>query len=167
MKNALLLAGMAKEKTYPNPMVGAVIVRQGKVIGKGYHKKAGLDHAEVVAIKSVRDKKLLKGATMFVTLEPCSHFGKTPPCINAIKDAGIKEVFVAIKDPNPLVRGEGIKNLRKNGIKVYVGFLEEEAKQINKKYIKCITTGLPYITIKLAQSLDGKIAARDGSSKWI
>ena len=167
MKEALLLASKAKEKTYPNPMVGAVIVRRGKIIGKGYHKKAGRDHAEVVAIKSVRNKKLLKGATMFVTLEPCSHFGKTPPCTKAIVEAGIKELFIAIKDPNPLVRGRGIEFIKRNSIKVHTGFLSEEATCLNRKYIRRITTGLPYITIKLAQSLDGKIAARDGSSKWI
>ncbi len=165
MRLALELAASAKEKTYPNPMVGAVIVKSGRVVGSGYHKKAGLDHAEAAAIKSVKGS--CKGATMFVTLEPCDHYGKTPPCTKAIISSGIKEVYAAMKDPNPINSGKGIRKLRGSGIKVNVGMIEEEAKELGRKYIKFITKKLPYVTIKLAQSLDGKISAADGTSKWI
>lgn len=165
MSVAVKLAAEAREKTYPNPMVGAVIVRGGRIIGKGYHKKAGLDHAEVAAIKDAKGS--CRGATMFVTLEPCDHYGKTPPCTAAIIKSGIKEVYAAMKDPNPLNSGRGIKKLKSAGIKVKTGLRGEEARELNRKYIKFITKGLPFVTLKLAQSLDGKIAAADGTSKWI
>lgn len=165
MRLALYLAAIAREKTYPNPMVGAVIVRGGRVIGRGYHKKAGGDHAEVAAIKSVKGS--CKGAVMYVTLEPCDHYGKTPPCAAAIIESGIKEVYAAMKDPNPINSGRGTRTLKSAGVKVKTGLCGADAREINKKYIKFITRGLPYVTVKLAQSLDGKIAARDGSSKWI
>jgi len=165
MKLALELAAKAADRTYPNPMVGAVIVRNGRIIGKGYHKRAGGDHAEIAAIKSARSG--LAGSEMFVTLEPCDHYGKTPPCTDAIIASGIKKVTLAMADPNPLTGGRGIKKLGEAGISVVTGLCEEEARDINRKYIKYIRTGLPYITVKLAQTLDGKIAARDGSSKWI
>lgn len=165
MSFALELAARAEERTYPNPMVGAVIVKGGRVIGSGYHKKAGLDHAEVAALKSVKGP--CKGATMFVTLEPCDHYGKTPPCTKAIIASGIKEVYAAMKDPNPITSGKGIRKLRAAGIRVNVGLKEHEAKELGRKYIKFITKKMPYVTIKLAQSLDGKIAAADGTSKWI
>ena len=165
MQLALELAATAEDRTYPNPMVGAVIVAGGKIIGKGYHSKAGADHAEVAAIKSVSGS--LKGSEMFVTLEPCAHYGKTPPCTEIIIKSGICKVNVAMFDPNPLVSGRGIKALRKAGISVRTGLLKLQANQLNRKYIKYITTGFPYVTVKLAQSIDGKIAARDGSSKWI
>ena len=165
MKLALKLAMKAKDKTYPNPMVGALITRGGKVIGKGYHKKAGSAHAEIKAIASVVGS--CRGAEMYVTLEPCNHYGKTPPCTEAIIASGISQVYVAMKDPNPVCAGKGIIRLRKAGIRVNIGLCENEARELNRKYIKFITTSLPYVTIKLAESLDGKIAARDGSSKWI
>ena len=165
MKMALGLAEKARDRTYPNPMVGAVIVKRGRVIGKGYHRKAGEDHAEVDAIKKARGD--VKDATMYVTLEPCDHYGKTPPCTQAIIDSGIRTVHVACSDPNPLNRGRGIRKLRKAGVKVHVGTSSRESAALNKKYIKFITKGLPYVTVKLAQSLDGRIAASDGSSKWI
>ena len=165
MSLALKLARKAKGKTYPNPMVGAVIVKNGKIIGKGYHRKAGADHAEVVAVNSVRG--MCSGGTMFVTLEPCDHYGKTPPCTRAIITAGISTVNIAMKDPNPINSGRGIRRLRNAGISVNVGLRSSEAAALNRKYIKFVTTGLPYITVKLAQSIDGKIAARDGTSKWI
>lgn len=161
---ALELARKAKERTYPNPMVGALIVKGGKVLGRGYHAKAGESHAEVKAIHQAGN---CSGAEMFVTLEPCDHFGKTPPCTQAIIDSGIKAVNIAMKDPNPINSGRGIKRLKKAGIKVSVGLCREEAGLLNRKYIKFITTELPYVTVKLAQSIDGKIAATDGSSKWI
>jgi diaminohydroxyphosphoribosylaminopyrimidine deaminase/5-amino-6-(5-phosphoribosylamino)uracil reductase len=165
MDLALELAEKAKDRTYPNPMVGAVLVKAGKIVGRGYHRKAGEDHAEVAAIKDAG--RACRGATMFVTLEPCDHYGKTPPCTGAIIESGIRTVYAAMKDPNPLNSGRGAKRLEKAGISVRVGLLEEKARFLNRKYIKFVTKGLPYVTVKLAQSMDGKIAARDGSSKWI
>lgn len=165
MKMALDLAAKAKDKTYPNPMVGAVIVKSGKVVGKGYHKKAGMDHAEVAAIK--RAGLRCKGAKMYVTLEPCDHHGKTPPCTEAIIKSGIKEVVIAMKDPNPITSSGGIKRLKSAGVLVTSGLMGKEAIDLNRKFTKYITGKMPYVTIKLAQTLDGKIAARDGSSKWI
>jgi diaminohydroxyphosphoribosylaminopyrimidine deaminase/5-amino-6-(5-phosphoribosylamino)uracil reductase len=165
MALALKLAEKAKDRTYPNPMVGAVLVKAGKIVGRGYHRKAGEDHAEVAAIKDAG--RACRGATMFVTLEPCDHYGKTPPCTRAIIESGIRTVYAAMKDPNSLNSGRGVKRLRGAGISVYVGLLKEEARLLNRKYIKFVTKGLPYVTVKLAQSMDGKIAARDGSSKWI
>jgi diaminohydroxyphosphoribosylaminopyrimidine deaminase/5-amino-6-(5-phosphoribosylamino)uracil reductase len=165
MRLALELAAKAKDRTYPNPMVGAVIVKNSKIVGKGYHRKAGEDHAEVRAIKDAGAECC--GATMFVTLEPCDHYGKTPPCTQAIIKSGIKAVKIAMKDPNPLNNGRGIRKLRRAGISVKNVPCGEETAALNKKYIRFVTKGLPYVTLKLAQSVDGKIAARDGSSKWI
>ncbi len=165
MDMALELAGKGRGKTHPNPMVGAVIVSSGKVIGRGYHKRAGMPHAEADAISSA--KTPLEGAEMFVTLEPCDHYGRTPPCTDAIIASGIKRVHVAMRDPNPVNSGRGIRKLRKAGIEVYVGSRSKEARYLNRAYIKFVTRGIPYITIKTAQSLDGKIAASDGSSKWV
>jgi len=165
MRSALNLALKAKDKTYPNPMVGAIIVKDGKIIGEGFHPKAGEAHAEVKAISSASGS--LRESTMYVTLEPCRHHGKTPPCTEAIIKSGISKVYVAMKDPNPVCAGRGIRRLRRAGIKVDLGLCENSARSLNRKYIKFITAGLPYVTIKLAESLDGKIAARDGSSKWI
>ncbi|MGD2279402.1 MAG: bifunctional diaminohydroxyphosphoribosylaminopyrimidine deaminase/5-amino-6-(5-phosphoribosylamino)uracil reductase RibD [Candidatus Omnitrophota bacterium] len=165
MRLALELAAKAKERTYPNPMVGAVIVKGGKVVGKGYHKKAGKDHAEVEAIKDASGN--CSGGTMYVTLEPCDHYGRTPPCTQAIIKSGIKTVCVAAKDPNPNNNGNGIKKLKKHGIRVSAGLFAGESLALNRKYIKHATKGMPYITLKLAQSVDGKIAARDKTSKWI
>jgi len=165
MRLALKLAAKATDKTYPNPMVGSVIVKNGKIIGRGYHRKAGEEHAEIRAIKDTAGSS--SGAEMFVTLEPCAHYGKTPPCVPAIIRSGIKKVNIAMQDPNPVNAGRGIKALRTAGISVKVGLCRDEARRLNRKYIKFITTGYPYVTVKLAQSLDGKIAARDGSSKWI
>ena len=165
MKEALKLAAKATDRTYPNPMVGAIIVKDGKVVGKGYHKRAGEPHAEVNAIRAASGR--CRNATIFVTLEPCDHFGKTPPCTEAVISSGIKEVAIAMKDPNPLNSGRGIRRLKKAGIKVTMGIMEEEAKELNRKYIKYITEGLPYVTLKLAQSVDGKIAAANGTSRWI
>lgn len=165
MELAISLAAKAGERTYPNPMVGAVIVKNGKVVGSGYHRKAGTDHAEITAIKSARVG--LKGAEMFVTLEPCAHYGKTPPCAPEVIKCGIKKVHIAMKDPNPITARRGIKWLESAGVSVDVGLCGEEVRRLNRKYIKFITTGIPYVTVKIAQSLDGKISARDGSSKWI
>ncbi|MCL0107482.1 bifunctional diaminohydroxyphosphoribosylaminopyrimidine deaminase/5-amino-6-(5-phosphoribosylamino)uracil reductase RibD [Peptococcaceae bacterium] len=165
MKIALELAKNAEGYTAPNPLVGAVIVKNGTIVGKGFHAKAGDNHAEVNAILDAGDRA--KGGTLYVNLEPCCHYGKTPPCTEAIVKAGISRVVVAMKDPNPKVGGKGIEILRKAGISVDVGILEEEAKILNEVFVKFILTGLPFVTLKAAVSLDGKIATAKGESKWI
>lgn len=165
IKIALTLAKRGIGKTSPNPAVGAVIVKSGKIVGRGYHKKAGLAHAELNALKQAGANA--KGADMYVTLEPCNHFGKTPPCTDAVIKAGIKRVFIGMKDPNPLVAGKGIKRLRHAGIYAEAGILESECKLINEAYIKHVTTKTPFVTLKLASTMDGRIAASTGESKWI
>jgi len=165
MKRALDLAARARGRTSPNPMVGAVIVRDGRVVGEGYHERAGLPHAEVVALEQAGE--LAKGATLYVTLEPCCHWGRTPPCTKAIIRSGIKEVIIATLDPNPLVSGKGVDELRRNGIEVEIGLMEEEARKLNEFFFKHITTGLPFVILKIAMSLDGKIATVTGESRWI
>jgi len=165
MRLAIRLAKRAEGMTSPNPLVGAVIVRRGKVVGSGYHRKAGLPHAEVNALgRAGRDAR---GATLYVTLEPCDHFGRTPPCTDAIIKSGIKRVVAAMKDPNPVNNGKGIKKLRRHGIEVTVGLMEEESRLMNRPYLKFITEKMPYVTIKIAETLDGKIATRTGDSRWI
>lgn len=165
MQLAIDLAKKGEGRTSPNPIVGAVIVKNHRIIGMGYHKKAGMPHAEVNALKAAG--KAARGAALYVNLEPCDHFGRTPPCTDAIIKSGIKKVIIGMKDPNPLNNGRGIKKLKNRGIKVITRILEKEAKSINKPYIKFITKKMPYITVKVAQSLDGKIAAKTGDSKWI
>lgn len=165
MDLAIKLARAAEGQTSPNPQVGAVVVKDGQIIGMGAHLKAGEPHAEVHAIRMAGEKA--NGATLYVTLEPCSHFGKTPPCSNLVIESGIRKVFVASVDPNPLVGGAGIKKMRETGIEVDVGLLEEEASALNKVFFHYISTGLPYVTLKSAASLDGKIATVTGESKWI
>lgn len=152
----------------PNPMVGSVIVKNGRIIGEGYHKKYGQAHAEVNAVKDAIKKRYnLIDSTMYVTLEPCSHYGKTPPCTDLIISSGIKEVIIGAEDPNPLVSGKGISILRKAGIKVRIGILKNICKHLNRFYFKYITRGLPYIIVKTAQTIDGRIADEQGNSKWI
>jgi diaminohydroxyphosphoribosylaminopyrimidine deaminase / 5-amino-6-(5-phosphoribosylamino)uracil reductase len=165
MRLAINLALKGKGSTSPNPMVGALLVKKGKIIGRGFHIRAGFPHAEIVALDEVGFDA--KGATLYVTLEPCAHFGLTPPCVNRIIESRLKEVVVGMVDPNPLNNGKGIAILRQFGIKVRVGFLEDKLKELNKVFIKNITKKLPHITAKVAQSLDGKIATRTGHSKWI
>lgn len=165
MQTAIALARNGIGKTSPNPAVGAVIVKNGRIIGKGYHKKAGSAHAELNALKQAGIKA--KGAEMYVTLEPCSHFGRTPPCTDVIIKAGIKKVFIGMKDPNPLVSGKGIRHLKDAGIDVEAGILEAQCRGINEAYIKYITTKTPFVTLKIASTLDGKIATAAGESKWI
>lgn len=165
MRMVLKLAVRAKGKTSPNPLVGAVIVKSDRIIGKGYHRRAGKPHAEINALDMAGRRA--KGATLYLNLEPCAHFGRTPPCTKRIISSGIKEVVVAMIDPNPLNCGRGIKELRKAGIEVKVGVLEKEAKKINEAYIKYITTKWPFVILKTAMSLDGKIATKTGDSKWI
>lgn len=166
MRMALQLAEKARGRTSPNPMVGAVVVKNDKVISRGYHRKAGEPHAEAIALKQAG--KAAKGATLYVTLEPCSHTNKrTPPCTPLVLQSGVKRVVVAMIDPNPHVSGGGIKTLKKSGIEVVTGVLEAEAKKLNEAFIKYITTGVPFVTLKIAQTLDGKIATAAGESKWI
>ncbi len=165
MRKALSLARKGMGKTSPNPMVGAVIVANRKIIGQGYHKKCGDLHAEINAINN--RQKSLKGSTFYITLEPCSHFGRTPPCVEAIIKEKPKRVVVGSVDPNPRVRGKGIKLLESHGIRVDVGIMESECLQLNEHYFKHITTGIPYVTVKYAQTLDGRIATRSGNSQWI
>ncbi len=162
---AMKLALKARGNTLPNPMVGAVVVKDGRIIGQGYHRKAGLAHAEVVALDQAGEAA--KGAILYVTLEPCTHFGRTPPCVNRIVRSKVKEVFVGMLDPNPLNNGKGISFLKDNGIKVSVGYLEDELREMNDIFIKYISKKMPYITVKVAESLDGRVATKTGESKWI
>lgn len=165
MDYALRLARRAVNRTLPNPMVGSVVVKNGKIVGKGYHRRAGEPHAEVYAIESAGRKA--KGATLFVTLEPCAHLGRTPPCTDLIIKSGIKKVIVSMIDPNPLVAGKGVKILRSHGIDVEVGVLESEARKLNEVYIKNITQKMPYVIYKSAVTLDGRTATKTGDSMWI
>ena len=165
MRLAIRLAKRAEGLTSPNPIVGAVIVKNGKVVGRGYHKMCGMPHAEVNALRQAGLKA--RGATIYVTLEPCDHFGKTPPCTDALINSGVKRVVIGMKDPNPLNNGKGMKKLNSNGIKTDIGILKDEAIEMNKPFIKSVTKKLPYVTVKTAQSIDGKIATKTGDSKWI
>ncbi|WP_088552971.1 bifunctional diaminohydroxyphosphoribosylaminopyrimidine deaminase/5-amino-6-(5-phosphoribosylamino)uracil reductase RibD [Calderihabitans maritimus] len=165
MREALNLARNGLGRTSPNPAVGALIVKEGRVIGRGYHRKAGTPHAEILALREAG--KEAEGATLYVNLEPCSHYGRTPPCSEAIIKAGIKRVVAAMVDPNPKVAGRGLAHLKAAGIKVKVGVLEEEARKLNEFFIKHITTGFPFVTLKGAMTLDGKIATVTGDSRWV
>ncbi len=165
MKQALSLAKLALGQVSPNPAVGAVVVKDGEVVGQGYTQPPGSWHAEVMALNQAGEKA--RGGVMYVTLEPCCHYGRTPPCTQAIIAAGISEVQLAMLDPNPLVSGQGEDELERAGIKTYMGKHEKEAKEINEAYIKFITTGMPFVTAKFAISLDGKIATKNGDSEWI
>jgi len=165
MQMALNLAAGARGRTSPNPMVGAVVVKDGRVIGSGYHLRAGAPHAELHALNEAG--AAARGATLYVTLEPCCHHGRTGPCTEAVIGAGVAKVVVAMTDPNPRVSGGGIRKLRQAGIEVVLGVLEDEARRLNEVFIKYITTGRPFVVAKAAMSLDGKIATRSGKSQWI
>ncbi len=165
MDRAIELAQKAAGRTSPNPMVGAVIVKEGRIIGEGYHHKAGELHAEREALKNCTEDP--KGAELYVTLEPCCHYGKTPPCTEAIIEAGIERVFIGSRDPNPLVAGKGAKILREAGIEVYEDFFREECDAINPVFFKYIVNKEPYIALKYAMTADGKIATDTGESQWI
>ena len=165
MSQALDLAARARGRTSPNPMVGALVVRDGQVVGRGWHHRAGEPHAEVLALREAGE--LAGGATLIVTLEPCSHFGRTPPCAAAVAEAGIAGVYAAMEDPNPLVAGAGLRYLSERGITVHVGPMEDGARRLNEAYLKRITTGLPFVEVKVAMTLDGKIATASGRSRWI
>jgi diaminohydroxyphosphoribosylaminopyrimidine deaminase / 5-amino-6-(5-phosphoribosylamino)uracil reductase len=165
MRRAFALARLAEGRTSPNPMVGAVIVKDGRVVGEGYHHRAGDPHAEVEALRDAGDSA--RGATMYVTLEPCAHYGRTPPCVDAIIAAGVAEVYYAIVDPNPLVNGKAHAQLEAAGIVARRGLCEDEARELIRPFFKHVTTGRPFVTAKFAMSLDGKIATRTGDSRWI
>ena len=165
MRHAVEIAKNGIGWVDPNPLVGAVIVKDNKIIGEGWHKKYGGPHAEINAFASAKED--VRGADMYVTLEPCSHYGKTPPCAKAIAEHGIKRVFVGMQDPNPLVSGGGIKMLRDAGIEVICGVDEDECRALNPVFLKYITTGTPFVVMKSAMTLDGKIASYTGKSRWI
>ncbi|MFP4698370.1 MAG: bifunctional diaminohydroxyphosphoribosylaminopyrimidine deaminase/5-amino-6-(5-phosphoribosylamino)uracil reductase RibD [Eubacteriales bacterium] len=165
MYRAVELAKKGIGYTRPNPLVGAVIVKEDKIIGEGYHEYFGGPHAEINAIKKANEN--VEGATMYVTLEPCSHYGKTPPCAKAIVEKKLKKVIIGMKDPNPVVSGNGIKILKDNGIEVIAGVLEEDIIKLNEIFIKYITTKRPFSIMKTAMTLDGKISTFTGDSKWI
>lgn len=167
LAKCLALAMRGAGKVSPNPMVGCVIVCNGEIIGKGWHKRYGEAHAEVNAIRSVKDESLLAQSTLYVNLEPCSHFGKTPPCADLIIEKKIPRVVVGCIDPNPKVSGKGVKKLKEAGIAVRVGVLREESEQLNEAFIKSHRQHLPFVALKLAQSLDGRIATKTKDSKWI
>ena len=166
IKRTLRLAAKAQGMTSPNPMVGAVLIKNGRILAEDYHRKAGTPHAEALAIAKAGDKA--RGSTLYINLEPCCHTEKrTPPCTKAIIRAGIEKVVIAMKDPNPRVAGLGIDELQGAGIEVRSGILEDRAQRLNEAYIKYITTGKPLVILKIAMTLDGKIATPEGQSKWI
>lgn len=166
MKQCLQLAAKAEGGTSPNPMVGSIVLdKKGNEVGRGFHKGAGLPHAEVESLTVAGNKA--EGGTLYVNLEPCSHFGRTPPCSDLIIKSGITKVYAATTDTNPKVDGEGFSKLKKHGIEVSIGLLEEEARWLNRSFFKSQKTGLPWLTLKLASTLDGRIADRYGNSKWI
>ncbi len=165
MQRALYLAKRGLGAVSPNPAVGCVIVKNGRIIGEGYHHHFGEPHAEINAIESASEP--VSGSDVYVTLEPCSHHGKTPPCADRLIREGIKRIFIAMEDPNPKVNGDGIKRLKSAGIEVHTGFMEKEARELNRFFIHHISTGMPYVILKAAMTLDGFIADTDGNSKWI
>ena len=163
MEIALKIAEKGKGNVSPNPLVGCIIVKRGKIVGKGYHKQYGGEHAEINAIKNAGKK--VANATLYINLEPCSHWGKTPPCTEKIVEAGVREVIIGMYDPNPLV--EGFKELKFRGIKTKIGILEKEAKKLNESYIKYMRSKRPFVILKVAMTMDGKIATKTGDSKYI
>ncbi len=165
MRRVIKLALRAKGKTSPNPLVGAIVVKDGQIVGEGFHRRAGEPHAEINALKAAGDKA--KGGEIYLNLEPCSHTGRTPPCVEALIQSQIKKVFIGMVDPNPLVKGRGIKKLEEAGIEVKTGILEEQCRKLNEVFIKYITTRRPFVILKVAASLDGKIATATGDSRWI
>jgi diaminohydroxyphosphoribosylaminopyrimidine deaminase/5-amino-6-(5-phosphoribosylamino)uracil reductase len=165
MKAAIRLAKKGVGKVSPNPLVGAVLVKGGKIIGKGHHNIFGGPHAEINAL--AKAGKMARGADIYINLEPCCHHGKTPPCVDALIKNGISRAFIGMVDPNPSVKGMGIKRLEKEGIEVHIGILEDECKKLNESFIKFITKNVPFIILKAASTLDGKTATCTGDSKWI
>jgi diaminohydroxyphosphoribosylaminopyrimidine deaminase/5-amino-6-(5-phosphoribosylamino)uracil reductase len=165
MALALALAEQAQGRTAPNPLVGAVIVNGRRIVGRGYHRRAGAAHAEIEALRQAGRRA--RGATLYVTLEPCNHYGRTPPCCDAILAAGIRRVVIACRDPNPLTDGRGVARLRRAGVRVSEGLLRDQAQRLNEPFTKAMTRRLPVVIAKVGQSLDGKIATSRGESRWI
>lgn len=165
MRRALRIAARGSGWTSPNPMVGAVVVRDGRIVGEGYHRRVGEAHAEVNALRQAGDA--CRGATLYVTLEPCNHHGRTPPCTEAVLAAGVRRVVAGMLDPNPQVAGGGLDRLRAAGLQVVAGVLEEECRLLNQPFIKWVTQGVPHVTLKAAATLDGRIAARTGDARWV
>ncbi|MEJ5186146.1 MAG: bifunctional diaminohydroxyphosphoribosylaminopyrimidine deaminase/5-amino-6-(5-phosphoribosylamino)uracil reductase RibD [Candidatus Geothermincolales bacterium] len=165
MKMALMLARKGSGMTHPNPMVGAVVVKDGQVVGKGYHRGPGTPHAEVMALREAGERSI--GSTLYVNLEPCNHHGRTPPCTHAILESRVSRVVMAMRDPNPHVRGGGAERLRKAGLAIEEGVLQREAAELNRSYLSLVLRGRPWVTVKMAATADGKAAAPDGSSRWI
>ena len=166
MRQALSLAKRGWGTASPNPMVGAVIVKGGTIVGEGFHREAGLEHGEIQAIRDAGDSDC-EGATLFTNLEPCCHHGKTPPCVDSIVESGIRRVVYSLVDPNPRVSGRGVRFLKEGGVETKEGLLAPEATELNEAYLKYVTTGLPFVTVKVAQTLDGRIATKTGDSRWI
>ena len=165
MGRAVRLARRGRGRVSPNPLVGAVVVDGGSIVGEGWHEGPGTPHAEVVALSQAGERA--RGSTVYCTLEPCDHVGRTPPCTEALLDAGVRRLVVAAQDPNPIVNGRGFARLRSSGVEVETGVLEAEARRDNAAFERHVTTGLPFVTWKVAASLDGKTAASDASSRWI
>jgi diaminohydroxyphosphoribosylaminopyrimidine deaminase/5-amino-6-(5-phosphoribosylamino)uracil reductase len=165
MKQVLRLAEKGWGRTSPNPLVGAVLVKNGNVVGKGYHAKAGEAHAEIMALQQAKEEA--RGAVLYLNLEPCTHYGKTPPCVHQVIQSKVKRVVIGMEDPNPLVNGKGVEILRRAGLKVDVGILKKECQRLNEAFSKFILKKEPFVILKAAATLDGKIATRNGDSKWI
>ena len=165
MRLALEEAAKGLGRTSPNPVVGAVLVKSGRIIARGYHRRAGTAHAEVVALEAAGSKA--RGADLYTTLEPCDHYGRTPPCSQALLDAGVRRVITGSSDPNPKVNGKGVARLRRAGVEVLTGVLKDEADRLNRPFFKMVTRGLPYVTLKAAVTLDGKLATATGDSRWV
>ena len=165
MRRVLRLAEKGRGRTSPNPMVGAILVKDSKVVGEGYHAQAGEAHAEIVALERAREEA--RGSTLYLNLEPCAHYGKTPPCAPRVVEGGVKRVVIGMEDPNPLVKGKGIEILRGAGLDVRVGILEKECRRLNEAFCKYVLQKVPFVILKVAATLDGKIATRNGDSKWI
>ncbi len=165
MRMALEEAAKGLGRTSPNPVVGAVLVKSGRIIARGYHRRAGTAHAEVVALEAAGAKA--RGADLYTTLEPCDHYGRTPPCSQALIDAGVRRVITASSDPNPKVNGKGVARLRRAGVEVLTGVLKDEADELNRPFFKVMRTGLPFVTLKAAVTLDGKLATATGDSRWV
>ena len=165
MRAALALARRGEGTTSPNPMVGAVVVRRGRIVGQVYHHRAGEPHAEVLALRDAGTAA--RGGDLYVNLEPCCHWGRTPPCVDAIAAAGIRRVFVGIQDPNPCISGRGLACMMDRRIAFHVGMMEDESRRLNERFLKHVATGMPFVVLKGAMTMDGVIATRDGDSRWI
>jgi diaminohydroxyphosphoribosylaminopyrimidine deaminase / 5-amino-6-(5-phosphoribosylamino)uracil reductase len=165
MRRALVLAEKGRGRVSPNPMVGAVLVRGGRIVGEGFHPLFGKAHAEIEAIRKAGNKA--RGSTLYVNLEPCAHWGKTPPCVNALIRAGVRRVVAAMRDPNPLVSGKGFAALRRQGTSVTIGVLNQDAEQLNRAFVTWVKKNRPYVTLKVASSLDGRTSTITGESQWI